>query len=120
MLFFRLQPAAAADQRGRQRWEARTARSMATPNIRRLQAMTLAKLRRGGDASSGGGGATPPLKLTPEQQELLGQVFPPLVFDAAGRAVSGSQGTVEQAAPSAALDEKQAAIFVDAYELPDT
>ena len=122
-----LQPAEAADQRGRQRWEARSAKSMATPNMRRLQQMTLAKLRSGSYAS--GGGAKSPLPLTPEQQRLLGQIFAPLVFDERGRAVVGGrmppasvaegERQVEEAAPSAALDEKQAAIFVDAYELPE-
>ena len=130
-----LQPATAADQRGRQRWEARSAKSMATPNIRRLQAMTLAKLRSGSYVS--GGAARPPVPLSPEQQRLLGQIFAPLIFDERGRAVSSTEGAlplrgratsprstegerqVKEAAPSAALDEKQAAIFVDAYELPE-
>ena len=112
-----LQPADAADQRGRSRWEARSAKSLAVPNQRRLQTFTLAKLRRADGA---------PLRkvtLSQQQQRTLGRVFAGHVFDEAGRAtaIAASDAPAEalELDNSAKLDAQLDAIFANEYELPD-
>ena len=119
-----LQPADAADQRGRSRWEARSSKSLALPNQRRTQAITLSKLRRKELGTQPAGSSPRRLALSREQQAALGHVFAPAVFDEAGRAVVVA-GEAPGRAPavaldmdnSAALDAQLDAIFVDSYEV---
>ena len=132
-----LQPAEAADQRGRSRWEARSSKSLALPNLRRTQAITLEKLRSKEGGAQQAAASARRLTLSREQQAALGHIFPPNVFDEAGRPMvvageapgrdaaaaleRGDQG--DQGRPrlerdnSAALDAQLDAIFVDSYEM---
>ena len=119
-----LQPAEAADQRGRSRWEARSSKSLALPNLRRTQAITLEKLRSKEGGAQQAASSARRLTLSREQQAALGHIFPPNVFDDAGRpmVVAGeAPGRAAAAAlerdNSAALDAQLDAIFVDSYEM---